>query len=144
MIVIVVTGSRDYANEAQIRADLETYRGHAVTLYHGDCRIRGVGSGADALADRVARGLGFRVEPVPVVPELDGPWPLAGPNRSERMLGMAQALYSTVSVYPLIDDASPSMILVLAYRWPWARNRGTTRCVQMARELGLPVYERHY
>lgn len=59
------------------------------TLIHGACsrRVNGVEVSADALAAGVAfRRGGIRLEPYPVRPSVDGPWPAAGPRRNERML----------------------------------------------------------
>jgi len=59
-----------------------------LTVIHGACSsvVGGVQRSVDMLADFVARGLGYHVDPYPVDHALDGPWPGAGPKRNARML----------------------------------------------------------
>jgi len=62
---ILVTGSRDWDDEGAIRqaiAEITQLHGHGHVVVHGACP-----SGADAIADRVARswGGGMSVEPHP-------------------------------------------------------------------------------
>lgn len=70
-------GSRELASEDGIRARLQGLR-RDFLIVHGGCR------GADMIADRVARELGFSVKVYPA--EDFGPWPACGPLRNQAML----------------------------------------------------------
>lgn len=107
---IMVTGGRDWSDEATIRSALAEFSGD-VTLIHGACPW-----GADAIADRVARELGFRVV------EFHADWskhgPAAGPIRNAAMA-----------------RSRPDVVLA----FPTPRSRGTWDAVHRARKAGIDV-----
>jgi hypothetical protein len=59
VFTVLVTGSRDWEDDGEIAAALRTLEGKTVRLLHGNAR------GADRMAARVAKGLGFDVVPFP-------------------------------------------------------------------------------
>lgn len=61
-IVIQITGSRGWTSYKIIYEALSVYhgRGYKVTVRHGDCY-----DGADMLADRAAKELGFEIDAMP-------------------------------------------------------------------------------
>jgi hypothetical protein len=79
----LVTGSRDWSPEAVMdevfRRLAQTYRADEITIVHGDCP-----TGVDALADRLAKRWGFKVE------KHQADWnnygTRAGPMRNTRMV----------------------------------------------------------
>lgn len=82
---IIVTGGRRYPDvEMVFRAldHLHATRGISA-LAHG---ATPTGKGADWHADAWAKARGVPVIPYRAVPEVDGPWPAAGPRRNQRML----------------------------------------------------------
>lgn len=119
-MIVVVCGSRDWADAQMIRARLRALPGEHkdITIIHGACsrRINGREIAADALAAEAARVLGCTVEPHPADWETYGK--AAGPIRNRQML-----------------DRCPD--LVLAFQ----RNgsRGTQDCVDEARCRGIAV-----
>jgi hypothetical protein len=71
---ILVTGSRDWDDEAPVRAaltDLVAGQTGPHVVVHGACP-----TGGDAIADRIAAELGLTVERHPALPAVAGPaWP---------------------------------------------------------------------
>lgn len=82
---VLVFGGREYDDEAAVFDALDRlHRKRGIT-----CIIHGAtptGRGADWMADAWAKANRIPVDPYPVRPELDGPWPGAGPIRNLRML----------------------------------------------------------
>lgn len=57
-LVVLVSGSRDWADPVVIELALQMFSNHrSVTVMHGACP-----TGADEMADRAARNLGFKVD----------------------------------------------------------------------------------
>lgn len=114
MMVLVVTGGRDFDNRAAVYAALDSLADVSFTLYQGGCR------GADALAAEWAhaRGIPERVFPAD--------WArlgrAAGQQRNRQMLSAALSA---------ADDGCA----LLAF----AGGRGTAGCVSSAHALGIPV-----
>lgn len=109
---VLVCGGRDYSDETAVWDVLRPLGAMygPVTVVHGAAR------GADALADRVARGFGYEVEAHPADWQQHGR--SAGPIRNQQMLGTG------------ID-------LVIAF----PGGRGTEHMKQIAHAAGVDVYE---
>lgn len=75
--------------------------------------------GADELAGAWARSRGIAEEPYPVIHEIDGPWPYAGPRRNDRMLTISKP--HGVVAFP--------------------GGNGTRGMMRLARAAGVPVWE---
>lgn len=88
VIRLLVCGGRDYSDRARLERILDAvHRKHAIeVLIHGACHL----GGADILADEWAADRGVPREPFPVMADIDGPWPEAGPRRNTRMLYCGQ------------------------------------------------------
>lgn len=114
---ILVTGSRDFDDSDLIAFQLGwaagegAREGRRVTVIHGACP-----TGADAMADRLARDHGFTVEPHPA--DWRGHGKAAGPIRNR---GMVQAGADVCLAF--IKDGS----------------HGATGCADMAERAGIPV-----
>ena len=76
-MIVLITGSRSWADEATIRAVLRGLPANT-TILHGGCHC-----GSDAIADRLARQLGFAVEVMPADWQKHGR--AAGPIRNAAM-----------------------------------------------------------
>lgn len=119
-MIVVVCGSRDWADGAAIQRRLRALPGEDedITIIHGACsrKINGREVSADMLADKTALALGFKVEGYPADWQRHGG--RAGRIRNREML-----------------DRCPD--LVLAFQ----RNgsRGTQDCVDEARRRGIAV-----
>jgi hypothetical protein len=111
---VVITGSRHWRNEDQIRKRL-VLLGDRCVIGHGKAP-----DGADEIAGRVADTLGLRVIEYPVTTKIDGPWPAAGCRRNTRML----------------IAHNPS--LVIAFRAA-GKSNGTDDCIRSARSMGIEV-----
>lgn len=106
---ILITGSRYYTNEAEMRRWISS-------LNHDDIVVHGAERGADHLADRLAKERGLKTEP----------WPAgwveygrgAGPIRNQEMV-----------------NAGADLCLA----FPLELSRGTWDCVGRARKAGIPV-----
>ena len=117
--MIVVTGGRELAWPlAHIEAQLLAVAGHRfiAALFHGNAR------GADALADQVARRLGWPVRPVLAQWSRFGV--SAGPIRNRKMLSAALALARS------LEPAGG--VILLAF----PGGKGTEHCRREARKLG--------
>lgn len=128
-IVILVTGSRDWSDYATIREALAVYhgRGYRVTVRHGECY-----DGADMLADRAAKELGFKTDPMPA------DWQkykrAAGPKRNTAMVE---------------KDPKPNLCLAFGYKCQIKDckensgkphvSHGTRHCAGEATKAGIEV-----
>lgn len=126
-ICLVCTGSRAHTDERLIRSVLELFPKGTI-VYHGACTVAGQPAGADAIVDRVARELGHEVRAVPVMTDIDGPWPGAGPRRSLRMVKKA---------LKVVEAGGASRILALAFPKEGAGNRGTKGCRDICYSHGI-------
>lgn len=110
MTLVLVCGSRGWTDAAAIERRLRELPA-GTTIIHGRAR-----TGADALADRIARRLRFRVETYPADWKRFGLG--AGPIRNRVMLGL-----------------DPSVVLAF---WDGI-STGTADCIDEARRRGIPV-----
>ena len=108
-MIVMITGSRSWTDEATIRAVLRGLPANT-TILHG-----GYHRGADEIADRVARELGFAVEVMPADWQKHGR--AAGPIRNA---AMAQRCASAIAFW---DGAS----------------RGTASAIAEVRKRGKQV-----
>lgn len=107
---ILVTGSRIWKDENLIQDALQKYNHMKPVLIHGDCP-----TGADAIADKIARELGWEIEAYPA------DWSLgkkAGPLRNIYMV-----------------DLCPDVVL----GFPTESSRGTIQCINYAKKMGNMV-----
>lgn len=116
---ILITGSRNWADEKVIEEAISTYTlGRLikkVVVVHGDCP-----TGADAMADKIAKQMGFRVEVYPADWNKHGR--AAGPIRNQQMVDLGADI-------------------CLAFVNP--ESRGTKHCMQRAKAGGIEVKEYH-
>jgi len=113
---ILVTGDRNWTDEQTILAalvGLKAREGTAVTIIHGAAR------GADTIAGRIAKELGFDVEAYPADWNKYGK--AAGPIRNKQML----------------REGKPQG--VLAFHDDLFHSRGTRNMVEISKSAGLPV-----
>jgi hypothetical protein len=114
---ILVTGSRDWddgeliAWQLGLAAGDGSRAGRRVIVVHGACP-----TGADPVADRLARDHGFEVEPHPADWAARGP--SAGPIRNREMV-----------------EAGADVCLAFIR----GGSRGATGCADMAERAGIPV-----
>jgi hypothetical protein len=115
---ILVTGSRDWPDDDELlpyelglAIGDGSREGRRVVIVHGACP-----TGADALADRLARDHGFDVEPHPADWERHGK--TAGPIRNREMTEAGADV-----CLAFVKDCSP----------------GATGCADMAERAGIPV-----
>jgi hypothetical protein len=97
---LLVCGTRNWPGSWEDIAVHLPDDGADVTIIHGACSRKeprwvhgaavNVEVSVDMLADFIARGLGWTVEPYPIDHSLDGPWPAAGPRRNARMLSKSK------------------------------------------------------
>jgi hypothetical protein len=125
-VKVLVCGSRDWTNEEAIQRELEKLPPGAI-IVHGACP-----TGADALADKVARKLGFQVRAYPADwgGELaaTGSSKAAGPKRNARMIR---------EEHP--DKEGLAISFGLAFTLDMSRSRGTKDCTERARKAGIRV-----
>lgn len=114
---LLVTGSREWVDERRIRAALATYP-RGTVLVHGACP-----RGADALADKVGRELGFEVRRYPAKWRLHGR--AAGHLRNQEMIDKEH------------QDDQP---ITLALAFPTKSSRGTWDCVHRLQAAGIEVH----
>ncbi len=122
---IVVTGSRKWpgVHIPSIDSLLEWVVGRQEEarrrprIWHGDAQ-----DGVDAVVRAWCEDHPTRVDQfrIPVHPEVDGPWPGAGPARNRRLVGLSQAH------------------LGLAFRYRMSC-RGTDSCIEALRAKDVPV-----
>jgi len=105
-MIVLVTGGRDFADEALLYATLD--RVHAETpilaVIHGGCHERGKSEfcGADGLADDWAKSRGVRVEPYPVSDEEgERKGKRAGPERNGFCVGRLATLAGSLGAEKL-------------------------------------------
>lgn len=108
---LLVTGSRDWTNEALLRRRIQLFVEllDIQVLRHGHCPI-----GADAMADTWGRELGLTVERYPA--DWNNAGPAAGPARNQQMVDLGAEL-------------------CLAF--PVPGSRGTWDCVRRAQQAGI-------
>ena len=94
---IIICGSRDWVDDSVMRHFLQHWGGpysplhrREIAIVHGDAR------GADKMADQIARGLGFSVEPHPA--DWRGQGRAAGPIRNKLMLDLGVDLVAAFKV----------------------------------------------
>lgn len=115
---VLVTGSRKYTDKARVEQELLSYA-EPLQVIHGGA------TGADTLADEVAREQGW---PDPIVyPVTKAEWtrlgPKAGPLRNQRMY----------------DETKPDEVVA----FPLADSKGTRGMIEIARRGGTPVKTIH-
>ena len=115
---ILITGSRDWDDPAKISYEMGLAIGQSgaslgdVVIVHGACR-----AGADAIADRIARDYGYRIERHPADWRPDGKLDRsAGYRRNAEMV----ALGADVMLAFIRDDSA-----------------GATHCATMAAQAGI-------
>lgn len=113
---LLITGSRGWTDESAIRRAIGAVtakHGHELTIVHGDCP-----SGADWIADQVARGWGggMKVERHPALWILHGK--RAGFVRNAEMV-----------------DAGADLCLAFILN----ESKGATMCADLAEKAGIPV-----
>lgn len=113
---ILVTGSRNWENEARIRFAFRTmaqqYAATDITVVHGACP-----TGADALADKIAREWGFHVETHPA------DWGTHG-----KRAGFVRNAH--------MADLGADMCLA----FPLGESKGTRMMMDLAMKKHIPVY----
>lgn len=116
---IVITGSRTWTRDNVIynRLSLLTPHKSEYVIVHGDCK-----QGADAIADRIARQLGFRVIPEPA---------------NWTKYGISAGLRRNIL---MLEKYKP--ILVLAFLMH-PETRGTAHCITEATKRNIPVQIAH-
>lgn len=111
MTRILITGSRHWAAEDDVWSALQPYAGRQnVTVVHGACP-----TGADAIADTVARRLGLNVERYPA------DWSLgkkADPLRNQQMVDLGADI---------------------CYAFVAPDSRGTVDCIRRAEAAGIKI-----
>jgi hypothetical protein len=127
-LALLVTGSRDWTSEALIEAAIKgAMRRHAPTAE--PVLIHGGAIGADMIADRLARRLGFTVLPMPAdwaAWRISGSSAAAGPARNNAMVRVLSALR---------DCGYTCEVLA----FPKARSKGTWDCVNRAKLASFDV-----
>ncbi len=120
---VLVTGSRDWTDRKAIERELRKLPAGTI-IVHGACP-----TGADAIADEIARKLGFEVRPYPAdwdEAERQGNRNSAGPIRNSKMLR---------DEHP--DKDGVPFDLCLGFTLNLDRSRGTRDCVRKARKAGI-------
>lgn len=107
---VLVTGSRDWTDEAVIHQALSS-------LPAGSSVIHGAARGADTIADRVAKSLGFAVRSYPA------DWPKYG-----KPAGM-------IRNREMLEKERPDLVLA----FPMPGSKGTWGMVRIARVAGVTV-----
>jgi hypothetical protein len=120
MFKVLVTGSRDWKDEKAIERELKKLP-QGTVIIHGACP-----TGADALADKIAMKLGFKLRRYPADWENKGK--SAGPIRNSAMI---KAEHS--------DDEGVPIAKALAFTPDLDRSRGTRDCVRKVRSAGIKV-----
>ncbi|AYB70704.1 DprA-like DNA processing chain A [Mycobacterium phage VasuNzinga] len=128
---ILVTGSREWANEHKLALSLDYYR---ATAPNGIIIVHGAAKGADLMAERWARGIGVRYERHPA------DWgAYCGPRcESHRRVRRDGATYCPhqggIRNQKMVDLGAHVCVA-----FPMRRSRGTWDCVDRARDAGIPV-----
>lgn len=116
---VLVCGSRSWCNEGAIRAALQGLPPGTIVV-HGDAH------GADKIAGRIAKGMGFEVRPYPADWDVEGK--AAGPKRNSRMLKE--------------EHPDPKGLLIdkcFAFSLDLEASRGTKDMVRKTRAAGITV-----
>ena len=114
----IVTGNRTWTNEGAVREALRALP-EASTVVHGGCP-----TGADAIADRLARSTGHVPEIHPAEWHAHGP--AAGPIRNQAMVDLGADVCLAFGELQRMKRGK-------------MRNTGTGDCVAKARRAGIPV-----
>lgn len=109
-LVVLITGSKYWADRSGMRRVLEGWPPGSVVLHGGQI-------GADHLAGKIAKSLGYEV--------WSEPWGM-GPGRTARMIARLKEY-----------RVQGRRCYVVAF--PLPGSRGTRNCVRQAREAGFPV-----
>lgn len=124
--VVIVTGSRDWTDRAEIAWWLRYVQGFIdaakPTLVHGAAK------GADSIAAIEGARLGYVVISVPVKPD-DGPWPGAGFARNRRMVDA----YVERAALGLAFSKQPRKFVHTV------RRGGTVDCATYMLQRGIPT-----
>lgn len=115
---VLVTGSRDYKNEKAIEREFRKLP-QGTVIVHGACP-----TGADAIAEKLAKKFGFPIRRYPADWEAEGK--SAGPKRNSKMIREEHKGGDPIS-------------LGLAFTLDLSRSRGTKDCVERARKAGIKV-----
>ncbi len=114
--VVIVTGSRDWTDEAAIRFRLDRYPRGTIVLHGGQ-------RGADQIADRVARETNLQPVRHPYFSDLGK---AGGPARNALLVALGVAYQA--HGYDVVVEA-----------FPLPDSRGTWSCVRQAKAAQLPV-----
>lgn len=120
-MLVIVTGSRDFADSQQIHQDLEKL--DIETLYHGACP-----TGADAIAHDWCLKRKIPVQTFPAKWREHGR--AAGPIRNAEMIKHVKT----------IGQVKHKKVLVLAYKSD-PISKGTDNTITLAKEAGLTIVE---
>lgn len=126
--VVIVTGSRDWTDADAVYRRLSRYPKTSI-LIHGACP-----TGADRIADQVAREHRWTVLPVPFFAA--SPSDPRNDNRNAILIALGKAFLSTAQGrkhYDVTVEAFPPTV---------SRPSGTHNCMRLAREAGLPVFDK--
>lgn len=115
--VVIITGSQDWTDEVAIERRLRKYPKGTI-LIHGDAR------GADTIAARVGRKMGFQVLAIPYFGDLKS----AGGHARNELL-VEQGMLFRKFKYRVTVEA-----------FPLPQSRGTWDCVEQARAVALQVF----
>lgn len=107
---VLITGSRNFTNTKLMYNALSSIQNNGITLVHGGCR------GADKIAEKIGKELGFQIE------EHLANWDKHG--KSAGMIRNVEMLNSGID-------------LVLAF--PTKESRGTIHCIKEAVGKNIPV-----
>ena len=120
-LCVVVTGSRDWCDTAQMETILTPVLNETgALLLHGDCR------GADRMAASIAQRRGL--VPIAMPAQWDKHGRKAGPLRNRAMRDVALSLRSCG-------------YRVVCYAFPLPQSKGSRHCVQLMRDAGIDVVE---
>jgi len=120
---VAFTGSRSWSDKEMVRDVLMQLPVDKTIIIHGACP-----TGLDAIVDRMARAMGFRVVPFHADWRQHGR--AAGPIRNGRMLRAFDA-----NREPIPDIPRSSVV----YAFPHGDSRGTADCISKAEALGIRV-----
>lgn len=113
-IGVLITGARDWKNEKPIYSKLKQFQGQNITLIHGGC------VGADLIADKVGKKLGYTIKIF--LPEWQKYGRGAGPKRNKDMVDFLQTF---------------NIKYVFAFHEKLEASKGTKNCVELAIKSGL-------
>lgn len=131
---ILITGSREFASAATIRAALAKATAHQPgphTLVHGDAK------GADRMAAGIARGLGWAIEPHPA--DWQRECTEHCNHRGRRTRGDGSSWCPSAGAVRNAQMCRLGADLCLAFYARGAANKGTGDCVKQAGKNEIPV-----